>query len=233
MNYLVGMDIGTSSTRAIIIDENGKLIASATSDYPWITPKPGWVEQNPDDWWKASVNVLEKVIETSKVSPKDIASIGPSGQMHGSIFIDMEGKVIRPALLWCDQRTQTQCARIYDIFSYEGFIKLSYNKAMTGFTAPKILWLQENEPENYKKVYKILLPKDYIRFKLSGTYATEVSDVSGTILLDIAKRKWSDEIISGLKIEKGMLPDVYESTEIILFLGTSSVLLHVFLLVLK
>lgn len=211
MAYLMGMDIGTSSTRAIIIDENGKLIASATGDYPLITPKPGWAEQNPEDWWKASVEVIKKVIEVSRVSPKEIAGIGPSGQMHGSVFLDKGGNVLRPALLWCDQRTQKQCDEIYGIFSYEGFIKLSHNKALTGFTAPKILWLRENEPDNYKKIFKILLPKDYIRFKLSGTYATEVSDASGTILMDIAKRTWSEEILSGLKISKGLLPDVYES----------------------
>jgi len=214
MAYLLGMDIGTSSTRAIIIDEDGRLIASATSDYPLITLKPGWAEQRPGDWWKASVQVIKKVIEKSKVKPEDIAAIGPSGQMHGSVFLDKDGQVLRPALLWCDQRTQKQCDEIYEIFGYEGFIKLSYNKALTGFTAPKILWLRENEPEAYKKVFKILLPKDYIRFMLSGTYATEVSDGSGTILMDIAKRKWSDEILSGLKIDKNLLPDLYESCEV-------------------
>ena len=214
MAYLIGMDIGTSSTRAIIIDENGRLIASATSDYPLITPKPGWAEQNPEDWWKASIKVIKEVIESSKIPPAEIAGIGPSGQMHGSVFLDSGGNVLRPALLWCDQRTQKQCDEIYDIFGYEGFIKLSYNKALTGFTAPKILWLRENEPQNYKKIYKILLPKDYIRFKLSGAYATEVSDGSGTILMDIAERTWSDEILGGLKIDKSLLPDLHESPEI-------------------
>ncbi len=160
MAYLLGMEIGTSSTRAIIMDEDGKLIASATSDYPLITLKPGWAEQKPEDWWKASVEVIKKVIEKSKVKPEDIAAIGPSGQMHGSVFLGKDGNVLRPALLWCDQRTQKQCDEIYDIFGYEGFIKLSYNKALTGFTAPKILWLRENEPEAYKNLFKILLPKD-------------------------------------------------------------------------
>jgi len=214
MNCLIGLDIGTTSTRAILIDEDGKLISSAASDYPLITPRPGWAEQHPEDWWKATVTVIKKVIEKSKVSPKSIAAIGPSGQMHGSVFLDKDGNVLRPALLWCDQRTQKQCDEIYDIFGYENFIKLSYNKALTGFTAPKILWLRENEPDKYKNIYKILLPKDYVRFKLSGTYATEVSDASGTILLDIAKRNWSDEILKGLDISRGVLPDVYESPEI-------------------
>ncbi|MCL5070369.1 MAG: xylulokinase [Actinobacteria bacterium] len=214
MNYLIGLDIGTTSTRAILIGEDGKLISSATSDYPLITPRPGWAEQHPEDWWKATVDVIKKVIENSKISPKSIAAIGPSGQMHGSVFVDRNGNVLRPALLWCDQRTQKQCNEIYNIFGYENFIKLSYNKALTGFTAPKILWLRENEPDKYKNIYKILLPKDYVRFKLSGTYATEVSDASGTILLDIAKRTWSDEILAGLDISKGVLPEVYESPEI-------------------
>jgi len=214
MNYLIGLDIGTTSTRAILIDEDGKLISSDTSDYPLITPRPGWAEQHPEDWWNATVDVIKKVIEKSKVSPKSIAAIGPSGQMHGSVFLDKDGNVLRPALLWCDQRTQKQCDEIYDIFGYENFIKLSYNKALTGFTAPKILWLRENEPDKYKNIYKILLPKDYVRFKLSGTYATEVSDASGTILLDIAKRNWSDEILKGLDISRSVLPEVYESPEI-------------------
>src|SRR4030043_1850064 len=211
MDYLIGLDIGTTSTRAIIIDEEGKLISSATREYPLITPRPGWAEQHPEDCWKATVEVIKKVIEKSKVSPKSIAAIGPSGQMHGSVFLDKDGNVLRPALLWCDQRTQKQCDEIYDIFGYEEFIKLSYNKALTGFTAPKILWLRENEPENYKKVSKILLPKDYIRFMLSGTFATEVSDASGTILMDIPSRNWSDEILNGLQIEKALLPEVFES----------------------
>ncbi len=214
MKYLIGMDIGTSSTRAIIINEDGKLIASASADYPLITPKPGWAEQNPNDWWEASIKVLRKVLQDSKVSPKDIAGIGPSGQMHGSVFIDSNGDVIRPAILWCDQRTQNQCEKIYQTFGYEGYIKLSFNKALTGFTAPKILWLKDNEPENYNKIYKVVLPKDYIRFKLSGVYATEVSDASGTGLLDIRKRNWSDEIISGLKIKKEILPDCFESYQV-------------------
>ena len=214
MAYLLGMDIGTSSTRAIIINEKGKLIASATSDYPLITPRPGWAEQNPEDWWNASIEVIKKVINDSGIKANEIAAIGPSGQMHGSVFLDRQGNVLRPALLWCDQRTSSQCDEIYDIFGFEGFIKLSYNKALTGFTAPKILWLRENEPENYKKIYRILLPKDYIRYKLSGSYATEVSDASGTILMDIAKRNWSPAILDGLKINRDFLPDVFESADI-------------------
>lgn len=222
MNYLIGFDIGTSSTRCILINKDGKLIASAIKEYPLSTPKPGWAEQDPDDWWKASVYTVKEVLTKSKINPSNIAAIGLSGQMHGSVFLDKGGKVIRPAILWCDQRTEAQCKEIYDIFGYEGFIKLSYNQALTGFTAPKILWLKEVEPENYKKVTQILLPKDFIRYKLSGEYATEVSDASGTILLDIKKRDWSEEILSGLSINKNFLPKVYESSEITSYLSAEA-----------
>jgi len=214
MKYLLGIDIGTTSTRTIIINEDGRLISSSTKEYKMYTPKPGWAEQNPDDWWNAVVYTIKDAVEKSNISPGKISCMGLTGQMHGSVFVDNYGKVIRPAILWCDQRTQKQCDEIYDIFGYKNFIKLSYNKALTGFTAPKILWLKEVEPENYKKVAKILLPKDYIRYKLSDTYATEVSDASGTILMNIAKRDWSDEILDGLNINKGLLPSIHESTYI-------------------
>ncbi len=222
MDYLLGLDIGTTSTRAIIIDEDGKLVASSIKDYPLITPKPGWAEQNPEDWWNATVYTIKDTIESSNISPKDISCVGLSGQMHGSVFLDKEGKVIRPAILWCDQRTQAQCDKIYKIFGYDDFIKLSYNKALPGFTAPKILWLREVEPESYKKVSQILLPKDYIRYRLSGKYATEVSDASGTILMDITSRNWSDEILDGLKISKDLLPQVYESAEVTSYVNYSA-----------
>ena len=215
MDYLIGFDIGTTSTRCILVDQAGKLIASTTKEYPMDTPKPGWAEQHPDSWWEASMDTVRTVLKESKVIPSKIAAIGLSGQMHGSVFLDKAGKVIRPALLWCDQRTNSQCQTIYDIFGgQEQFIKLSYNKALTGFTAPKILWLREIEEDNYKKTSRILLPKDYIRYKLSGTYATEVSDASGTILMDIKERTWSEEIIKGLDIDKNLLPPVYESAKV-------------------
>jgi len=223
MDYLIGFDIGTTSTRCILIDANGKLIESATSDYPMDTPRPGWAEQDPENWWEATVNTIKEVIEKSNIEPSDISAIGLSGQMHGSVFLDKKGKVIRPALLWCDQRTQAQCESIYDIFGGEAeFIKLSYNKALTGFTAPKILWLRDMEPDNYKKVDKILLPKDYIRYKLSGVFATEVSDASGTILMDIAKRSWSDELLEGMNIKKDLLAPVYESSRITSYISNES-----------
>ncbi len=215
MGNLMGFDIGTTSTKCILIDRSGKLISSSIKEYGMETPNPGWAQQDPDLWWDATVCTAREVLAKSGVRPDDISAIGLTGQMHGSVFLDSEGKVIRPALLWCDQRTFSQCDKIYDIFGGEKeFIKLSYNKVLTGFTAPKILWLSEVEPENYRKVNKILLPKDYIRYKLSGTYATEVSDASGTALFNVRDRKWSDEIISGLSINKDFLPPVFESSEI-------------------
>jgi xylulokinase len=211
MKYLLGIDVGTTSVRTILIDENAKIISFSNSEYKLITPKPGWAEQIPDDWWSASVKAIRDIIKKSNVSAKDIACIGLSGQMHGSVFLDGKGDVIRPAILWCDQRTYRECETIYKIFGYKGFIKLSHNRALPGFTAPKILWLRKNEPENFKKVAKILLPKDYIRYRLSDTYATEVSDASGTVLMDIPIRNWSDKILEGLKIKKSLLPEVFES----------------------
>ncbi|MGM0365373.1 MAG: xylulokinase [Actinomycetota bacterium] len=210
-NHTMGIDIGTTSTKTILIDENGNVIASATEDYPLDVPKAGWAEQKPEDWYEATTNTIKKVIGKSNTNPEDIKAIGLSGQMHGSVFLDKDGGVIRPAILWCDQRTEKQCREIYGIFGYKNFIKLSFNKALPGFTAPKILWLRENEPENYKKVAQILLPKDYVRFMLSGIFATEVSDAAGTVMLDIAKRDWSDEILEGLSIDRQLLPPVHES----------------------
>ena len=213
-NYLLGIDVGTSGTRCILIEENGTVAASAIKEYPLYTPKPGWAEQNPIDWYDAAISTMKEVLEANKISGSSVKAIGLSGQMHGSVFLDKNNDVIRPALLWCDQRTEPQCQEIYDIFGYENFIKLSYNKALPGFTSPKILWLSENEPENYGKVHKILLPKDYIRFMISGTFATEVSDASGMLLMDIKKRKWSEELLEGLKINRSFLADIYESPEI-------------------
>ncbi|MDD5659364.1 MAG: xylulokinase [Actinomycetota bacterium] len=213
-NYLLGIDIGTSGTRCIVIDEHGSIIGSAIKEYPLYTPKPGWAEQNPMDWYDATISTIRQVIEKNKINGADIKAIGLSGQMHGSVFLDKNDDIIRPAILWCDQRTEPQCRKIYDIFGYKNFIKIAYNKALPGFTSPKIMWLSENEPGNYGKVNKILLPKDYVRFMISGSYATEVSDASGMLLMDIKKRIWSDDILEGLKINRSFLPDLYESHEI-------------------
>ena len=212
MKFL-GIDIGTSGSRAVVIDERGKVVASATAIHEdFASPEIGWAEQNPDDWWRACREVIGKVLQIVKA--EEISAIGFSGQMHGSVFLDEADKAIRPALLWCDQRTGKQCAEITEKSGKERLIELVCNPAITGFTFPKLLWLRENEPENWKKVKTVLLPKDYIRLKLSGDKASDVADASGTLLFDVQNRKWSSEMLSVFEINEQMLPKVYESIEI-------------------
>lgn len=215
MSYLLGIDIGTSGTKTLICTDTGEVIASALADHPISSPKPGWSEQNPADWWAASIKATKAVLKMANLSGDDIAGVGLSGQMHGSVFLDSSGNVQRPALLWNDQRTQKQCDEIESkAGGREKLIDLVANPALTGFTAPKILWLRENEPKKYDKCRQILLPKDYIRFCMTGEYATEVSDASGTLLLDVGKRVWSDKLLSILQIDKGLLPRMHESPDI-------------------
>ena len=206
----MGIDIGTTGVKTLVLDEKGKVITSITEEYPLYTPKPNWAEQKPDHWWKATVQTIKKTLR--KVKPAKIAAIGLSGQMHGSVFLDKDYKVLRPCILWCDQRTAKECYQITKIIGEEKLIKLTCNPALTGFTAGKILWVRNNEPEVYEKIHKILLPKDYIRFCLTGQFATEVSDASGTLLFNVRNRKWSDEILNELSISKELLPECFEST---------------------
>ena len=208
MKYLIGIDTGTSGTKTVLFDKDGNMIKSKTVEYPMYQPHNGWAEQNPDDWWTA-------VKETLKyVGTENVAGIGLSGQMHGLVMLDDKCNVIRPAIIWCDQRTSAECDEITNKVGKEKLINITTNPALTGFTASKILWVKNHEPENYKKCRHILLPKDYIRYKLTGEFATDVSDASGMQLLDVKKRCWSDEILNILGIEKSLLPKVYESAEI-------------------
>ncbi len=215
MAYLLGIDIGTSGTKTLICDEKGTVLATALAEHPISSPKPGWSEQNPQDWWKSTMAATKAVLKKTGVKPADIKAIGLSGQMHGSVFLGNGPDALRPALLWNDQRTAAQCA---DIESKAGgrkaLIDLVANPALTGFTAPKILWVRENEPRVYEKTRHILLPKDYIRYRLTGEYATEVSDASGTLLLDVVNRKWSGKLLSLLKIDAALLPSLHESHEV-------------------
>jgi xylulokinase len=212
---LLGIDVGTSGTKALLIDEEGKVLGSSTFEYPLYTPFPSWSEQEPDDWWKATKDAIISLLNKTGVSPKEIKGIGLSGQMHGSVFLDSKGNVIRRAILWNDQRTAKQCDEIVErVGGVKKLLELTLNLALTGFTAPKILWLRENEPENYSKVAKVLLPKDYVRFRLTGEYASEVSDASGTLLFDVKKRTWSKEMLSFLDIPEDWMPKVYESPQI-------------------
>ncbi|MDB5319246.1 MAG: xylB [Phycisphaerales bacterium] len=216
MPHLLGIDIGTSGTKTLLCDENGKVLATAMAEHPIFSPKPGWSEQRPEDWWQATITATKAVIKKAKLKPADISAIGLSGQMHGSVFLGEGPKPLRPALLWNDQRTQKQCDEITaKAGGREKLIDLVANPALTGFTAPKILWVRENEPKVYEKTKHILLPKDYIRYRLTGDYATDVGDASGTLLLDVRNRRWSDELLSILQIDKALLPGkVHESHEI-------------------
>src|SRR5688572_23795520 len=192
MGVFLGIDVGTSGTKALAINERGKILAEASQEYPCYYPQPLWSEQDPEDWWRASVATIRGVVKKGKLKPADVKAIGLSGQMHGSVFLDKSGKVIRRALLWNDQRTKAECDEIEQrAGGRKKLIQLVANPALTGFTAPKILWLRNQEPKNFEKLKTVLLPKDEIRRRLTGELATEVSDASGMLLLDVAKRAWS------------------------------------------
>ncbi len=212
MSFLLGLDLGTSGIKALIMDEKAERITTSTVEYPLQTPKVNWAEQEPNDWWNGTVEAVKQVLDKSSVDPKDIKGIGLSGQMHGLVALDKEYNVLRPAILWCDQRTGKQCQYITEKIGAERLINLVSNPALTGFTAGKLIWVRENEPDIYDKIYKILLPKDYIRFCLTGEFATEVSDASGTLFLDVKNRKWSDELLDELDIDKDILPECFESS---------------------
>lgn len=214
MAYLLGIDIGTTSTRALIIDEQGAPVASHAVEYPLSTPRPNWAEQDPRDWWRATVQSVRAALGRAGIAGDAIAGIGLSGQMHGSVFLDDADEVIRPALLWCDQRTARQCAWITETIGAETVVAETLNPVLTGFTAPKIIWLRDEEPDNYARVRKVLLPKDYVRLRLTGEYATEVSDASGTSLLNVPGRRWSEVMLDGLDLPREWMPRVYESPEV-------------------
>lgn len=215
MAHLLGIDIGTSGTKTLICDEKGHVLATATAEHPIYSPKPGWSEQKPDEWWTSTCTATKAVLKRANLKPADISGIGLSGQMHGSVFLGDGPKALRPALLWNDQRTAKQCDQITEkAGGRKKLIDLVANPALTGFTAPKILWVRENEPKIYDKIKHILLPKDYIRYRMTGEYATEVSDASGMLLLDVVKRKWSDKLLSLLDIDKSLLGKLYESPEV-------------------
>ena len=214
MEYVIGVDLGTSGTKTVLFSTDGQPIASKTIEYPLYQPQNGWAEQAPEDWWHAACGSMKEVISKSGINPKDIKGIGISGQMHGLVMLDKSGNVLRKSIIWCDQRTAAECDEITSKVGASRLIELTANPALTGFTASKILWVRNNEPEVYEKCAHILLPKDYVRYMLTGEFATEVSDASGMQLLDVPNRCWSDEVLSKLGIDKSLLAKVYESPEV-------------------
>ena len=215
MPHLLGIDIGTSGTKTLICNDKGEVLATATAEHPISSPKPGWSEQDPQDWWRAACKAVKAALKKAKRKPSEVSGIGLSGQMHGSVFLADGPKPLRPALLWNDQRTAEQCRQIEEkAGGREPLIELVANPALTGFTAPKILWVRQHEPRVYERTKHILLPKDYIRYCMTGEYATEVSDASGTLLLDVVRRAWSERLLGLLEIDRALLPPVYESPQV-------------------
>lgn len=214
MQHLLGIDVSTTGVKALLIDQDGHVIGSANTEQPLSTPQPLWSEQDPADWWNGAVNSIRQVLRETGVAGSAVQGIGLTGQMHGLTLLDESGAVLRPAILWNDQRTGAQCDEIRARLGKSHLIEITGNDALTGFTAPKILWVQENEPEVYARVRHILLPKDYVRYKLTGSFAVDRADGSGTILFDIKKRDWSAEMLRALNISPDWLPGTYEGPEI-------------------
>ena len=215
MSVFLGIDIGTSGTKTLAIKGDGSILAEASAPHRSFHPRPLWSEQDPEDWWKATVKSVRSVVKQAKLKPADVKAIGLSGQMHGSVFLDKNDQVVRKALLWNDQRTAAECDEIEArAGGRRSLIKMVANPALTGFTAPKILWLRNNEPKNFEKTVRVLLPKDDVRRRLTGEYATEVSDASGMLLLDVAKRNWSKKLLSKLELDESLLATCYESEEV-------------------
>lgn len=214
MKYVLGIDLGTSGTKTVLFDQEGHGICSCTVEYPMYQPHNGWAEQDPQDWWHAAVETIQTVLKKSGVDPKDVVSLGISGQMHGLVMLDEKGQVLRRSIIWCDQRTQAECDEIHEKVGREKLIAITANPALTGFTLSKVLWVRNHEPEVYAKCRHILLPKDYVRYMLTGDFATEVSDASGMQMLDVPNRCWSDELLNILDIDKSLLAKVYESCEV-------------------
>jgi xylulokinase len=212
--YFLGIDVSTTATKALLIDPSGNVAAVAATEYPFETPHPLWSEQHPDLWWDAAQRSIRLVIEKSGLDAAHIGGVGLTGQMHGLVLLDAAGAVLRPAILWNDQRTQAQCDEIHRRIGREKFIQITGNVALPGFTAPKILWVKENEPEVFARAAQILLPKDYVRFRLTGTLAMDKADGAGTVLMDLRKRDWSEKILAALDLPRAWLPRLYEGPQV-------------------
>lgn len=213
MKYLIGLDVGTSGAKCIMIDETGRVVASSTQEYPLSTPRPGWAEQDPADWWDGVVRGLRVILEKAKVANEDIAGLSYSGQMHGLVALDENNEVIRPAILWCDQRTQKQCDWITErAGGLEKLLSYTNNRMLTGYTGGKILWLRDEEPDNFARMKTFVCPKDYIRYRMTGEVMIDVSDASGTGFFDTKNRVWSDALIEIAGLDRAIFPRAVEST---------------------
>ena len=213
--WFLGMDVGTGGTRAVVVDGAGKLIAGAACEHePFKTAHPGWAEQDPEDWWRAAQEAIRGALAAAPEPNEPIAAIGLTGQMHGAVLLDENGAVLRPSLIWCDTRTQPECDWLTEKIGYERLIELTCNPALPNFTLTKVLWVKEHEPEIFAKIRHILCPKDYVRYRLTGEYAIDVQEASGTLLLDVTHRRWSREVAEAAEIPESWLPRVYESPEV-------------------
>ncbi len=213
MAYIIGMDIGTTGIKSILMEYGGKILARDFTEYPLDFPQPGWAEQDPHDWWRATCASVRMLLSHAGVSAKKVDALSFSGQMHGLVCLDNNLQVLRPAILWCDQRTTRQCKSITRKIGSRNLIKLVYNPALEGFTLPKLQWVRENEPSVYKRIHTILLPKDYVRFRLTGKVCMEVSDAAGTLMFDVAAKKWSESLLEQLGISAELLPPVFNSID--------------------
>jgi xylulokinase len=213
--YVLGIDVGTGGTRALIMGADGRVFASATEEHEaFASPQIGWAEQRPEDWWRAAGIAIRKALAKGQLRGEQISCVGFSGQMHGAVMLDERGDVVRPALIWCDVRTEKQCRELTERIGAEQLIRLTCNPALANFTVTKLLWTRENEPENWTRVRSVMLPKDYVRFRLTGEKATDVADASGTLLLDVAKREWSGEVLQAAELDRSLLPTLHESPEV-------------------
>ena len=213
--WFLGMDVGTGGTRAVVVDGTGKLIAGASSEHaPFRTEHPGWAEQDPEDWWRAAQEAIRRALAAAPEPREPIAAIGLTGQMHGAVLLDEAGQVLRPSLIWCDTRTQPQCDWLTEKIGYERLIELTCNPALPNFTLTKLLWVKKHEPEVFAKIKHVMCPKDYVRYRLTGEFAIDVQEASGTLMLDVTNRRWSKEVTEAAGIPESWLPTVYESVEV-------------------
>jgi xylulokinase len=213
--YCLGIDVGTGGSRAVLIDSAGQIVASETIEHvAFASPETGWAEQDPDDWWRASAAAIRAVLSKDNINRESITAVGLSGQMHGAVLLDEKDQVIRPSIIWCDQRSDIQCRQLTEQIGASRLIELTCNPALTGFTLPKVLWVKDHEPEYWRRIRSLLLPKDYVRFRLTGEKATDVADASGTLLLDVSARRWSKTMLEAAELDDNVLPALFESQQI-------------------